>query len=350
MRLDCRTVLVLCFVTYVYPIEVGMPYDAWRVTVPLVAVLMLLAVSPRESGGDEARQHLLLRFSALSFVVALFPVLTFLPQRLLYLLQRRQHDMLRTLAEESRAQLVLLKRVIPDVFIEQLLDPTKRVTSEPIPNVAVLFCEVMVVSADAETGALRAAKLGSDLQESTLSVLSAVFNVLERVVERNGVHKLETVFSEFVAVSGVPLARSHHPNTTYAMLLTAIDMVREVREQLASGHLAQVAAGLRISLQIGINTGEVVESILGRRLLPRWKLFGDTVNTASRMKSSGVFGRIHLSRASKEHLMLDALPIAAHALQASSRAADAAAAGAAPDSRQRRDSGAGAPSTKGVLA
>ena len=310
-RLDCRSVLVLCFFVYVFPIEVGLSYEAWRASVPVIALLLLLAVSPRRGGGGSGG----LSFGALSFVVALFPVMTFLPQRLLYLLQRRQHVMLRSLAEESRAQLVLLKRVIPDVFIEQLLDPTKRVTSEPIPNVTVLFCEVMVAGVDAKTGTVRAAKLGFDLQASTLSVLSAVFNVLERVVERNGVHKLETVFSEFVAVSGVPLARSHHANTTYAMLLTAVDMMREVREQLAPGGLlAEVAAGLRVDLQIGIHTGEVVESILGRRLLPRWKLFGDTVNMTSRMKSNGVFGRIHLSRAAKEHFMLDALPIAAHAL------------------------------------
>lgn len=50
-----------------------------------------------------------------------------------------------------------------------------------------------------------------------------------------------------------------------------------------------------MSLQIGLDSGSVVETILGRRLLPRWKLFGDTVNTASRMKKHGRPGRVAFS-------------------------------------------------------
>ena len=58
-----------------------------------------------------------------------------------------------------------------------------------------------------------------------------------------------------------------------------------------------------ITLQIGINAGNAVETILGRELLPRWKLFGDTVNTASRMKSSGKPGRIHVSERVRQQAM-----------------------------------------------
>jgi hypothetical protein len=73
-----------------------------------------------------------------------------------------------------------------------------------------------------------------------------------------------------------------------------------------TGRLASLARGMTVSLQIGINTGWVVEAILGKRLLPRYKLFGDCVNTASRMKSTGVYGRICASRATRDLLMRDA--------------------------------------------
>ena len=64
---------------------------------------------------------------------------------------------------------------------------------------------------------------------------------------------------------------------------------------------------LQLSLQIGINSGTVVESILGRKLLPRWKLFGDTVNTASRMKTTGMTGQVHVSRYVRSLMMHDAI-------------------------------------------
>lgn len=59
----------------------------------------------------------------------------------------------------------------------------------------------------------------------------------------------------------------------------------------------------QVTLQIGINCGTAVETILGRELLPRWKLFGDTVNTASRMKSFGGPGRIHISERVRQQIM-----------------------------------------------
>jgi len=317
--MDQRTVFVMCLFIYWFPIEAGVPYVMWSATAPAISVLMLLAVSPRrvvpasalppQSASSTQIELGGVNLGTLSVLVVLFTVMTFLPQRFLFRLQRQQRSVLQTLAAESRAQLLLLKRVIPDVFIDQLFNPTKRITSEAVPYVTVLFCEVMVINTDAATGAQRPTKLGVDLQESTLSVLSAVFRVLEAVVERNGVFKVETIFSEFMAVAGLPLARQHHNNTTYAMVLTALDMVREVNAALESGRLAELAGGMQIRLQIGINTGPCVESILGRKLLPRWKLFGDTVNTASRMKSNGVLGRINLSRAAKAHLLRDALPM-----------------------------------------
>jgi class 3 adenylate cyclase len=70
--------------------------------------------------------------------------------------------------------------------------------------------------------------------------------------------------------------------------------------------LALTRGKFSVSLQIGINSGDVVESILGKRLLPRYKLFGDAVNTASRMKSTGLCGRINTSRATHDLLMRDA--------------------------------------------
>lgn len=313
-RLNLRSLLVTAAFVYIYPTELELPYHLWTASAVCTAVMLSLSVEINV-GGTKLDRALLIGFAAL------FTLLTYLPQRFLNRLQKQQQGFLATLAAESRSQLVLLKRVIPDVFIEQLLN-RKVMTSHPIDNVTVLFCEVVVINVDPVTGEKKASKLGANVQESTLTVLSAVFHILDRVVARNQVYKVETIFSEFVAVSGLPRARSHHVNTAYAMVTTAIDMLREVRWELSNGRLATLAQGMDISLQIGVNTGAVVESILGRRLLPRWKLFGDTVNTASRMKSNGVYGRIHCSRSTRDLLMRDAVAIAATALDGTRIPAD----------------------------
>jgi len=316
MRMDERTVLFMCLYIYVYPMEVGISYKMQSIAFPLLTLSMFFAMSPRKlSSLLNDDQGIVFEVTALAVITCVFSVVTFLPQRFVYYLERSQKVLLQTLAIESRAQIVLLKRVIPDVFFEQLFSPAKMAISEPIPNVTVLFCEVMVTSFDSAGVARKPEKLGSNLKSSSLTLLSAVFDTLERVVEQYGIFKVETIFSEFMAVSGLPAKRMHHKNTAYAMVVASLEMIREVRKEFGkSGPSAGLTEGLHVDLQIGINTGPVVEGILGRKLLPRWKLFGDTVNTSSRMKSTGVFGRVNLSRSTRDHIMADALAIATSAL------------------------------------
>ena len=314
MRMDQRTVLLMCLYIYVYPIEVGIPYRMQSIAFPILTLSMFFAMSPRNISSIST-DTLLFEITALAIITCVFSVVTFLPQRFVYFLERSQKALLQTLAIESRAQIVLLKRVIPDVFFEQLFSPAKMAISEPIPNVTVLFCEVMVTSFDSAGVARKPEKLGSNLQSSSLTLLSAVFETLEKVVEQYGIFKVETIFSEFMAVSGLPAKHMHHKNTAYAMVVAALEMIREVKKEFGKGGpSSELTAGIHVDLQIGINTGPVVEGILGRKLLPRWKLFGDTVNTASRMKSTGVFGRINLSRSTRNHIMTDALAISTSAL------------------------------------
>jgi membrane protein implicated in regulation of membrane protease activity len=88
---------------------------------------------------------------------------------------------------EVQAQVVLLHRVIPEVFVESLLTDRKT-TSPPMPDITVIFVEVMVLttSPSFEESALKPRKLGNNISADTLDILSHVFNILDRVVSRNG--------------------------------------------------------------------------------------------------------------------------------------------------------------------
>lgn len=92
-----------------------------------------------------------------------------------------QHSMtLTSIERESEAQEILLHRVIPSVFVDAMLN-NRKTTSPPLPDISVIFVEVMVRAAGSAPR-----KLGSNIQGDTLIILSHVFKLLDRVVSRNG--------------------------------------------------------------------------------------------------------------------------------------------------------------------
>lgn len=141
-------------------------------------------------------------------------------------------------------------------------------------------------------------KLSEGATPAALVVLSHVVEVLDHCVELAVCFKVETIGSEFMAVSGLPAASPQPRNTAHCILRAALAMLEEVAAagmrdvrcrvgRTGCRYAAEACASLlgtpmQVRLQIGMDTGTVVETILGRALLPRWKLFGDTVNTASR--------------------------------------------------------------------
>lgn len=93
-----------------------------------------------------------------------------------------------------------------------------------------------------------------------------------------------------MAVSGVPAGEGHPTNTAEALVHLAHDMQKVVA-------ISNLAPGARtISMRAGINTGPVMEAVIGDRM-PRWSVFGDTVNTASRMKSHCKAGEVQVTEA-----------------------------------------------------
>jgi len=226
-------------------------------------------------------------------IVLVFALASFLPQRRNQALRRELVRLFATMEMESHTQLLLLQRVIPRVFLTELIKDERIVSTAK--RVAVLFCEVMAPDPLQGEGLH---KLGNNLQAETLRTLSRVFKVIDGVMDRHGVFKVETIGSEYMAVSGLPVQCLHPRNPVFALVRASIDMLDAVHDD----PLCRIKG---ITLQVGINAGTTVEAILGRRLLPRWKLFGDTVNTSSRMKSGGAPGVIHLSASSRDMLLGD---------------------------------------------
>jgi len=121
-----------------------------------------------------------------------------------------------------------------------------------------------------------------------VELLNAVFSHFDLLVEKHGLEKIKTIGDCYMVASGVPRPRSDHAQVLTAMALEMRDYVNH-----------HEFCGRKLSFRIGLNSGPVVAGVIGRKKFS-YDLWGDAVNTASRMESHGEEGSIQITRATYE--------------------------------------------------
>ncbi|XP_055323492.1 soluble guanylate cyclase 89Db-like isoform X2 [Sitodiplosis mosellana] len=168
----------------------------------------------------------------------------------------------------------LLYSMIPKPVAERLRSGQNTLsTCQNFEMVSVLFAEVEDSSFDG----------GTTVQDamSRVSILNAAFSAFDEEVNSPMVYKVETVGSVYMAVSGAPDINPLHAECAADL---ALNMIRRIRLLNLPG----------VTVKIGIHSGSVVAGVVGLKV-PRYCLFGDTVNTASRMESSGSPNKIQIT-------------------------------------------------------
>jgi guanylate cyclase len=121
-----------------------------------------------------------------------------------------------------------------------------------------------------------------------VGLLNDVFTSFDELVAELGLEKIKTVGDEYMVAAGVPRPRADHAHAIAELAL-------RIRDHVATTEVA----GRRLSLRIGVNSGPVTAGIIGTHKFA-YDLWGDTVNTASRMESEGVPGSIQIGPATYE--------------------------------------------------
>ncbi|CAJ1967128.1 unnamed protein product [Cylindrotheca closterium] len=129
-------------------------------------------------------------------------------------------------------------------------------------------------------------------------LLETIYGAFDKIAYRHNVFKIETVGDCFVAVAGLP-----EPNKQHALCVAkfARDCLKKMKELVVMLEVTLGPDTADLELRIGIHSGQVTAGVL-RGDRSRFQLFGDTVNTASRMESGGEKGRIQISQATADLL------------------------------------------------
>jgi guanylate cyclase len=175
-------------------------------------------------------------------------------------------------AEQERSERLLLN-ILPREIAAQLKDG-ERTIARHYEAVSVLFADIVGFTS------LTVELAPDELIES----LNEVFLFFDDVVERHGCEKIRTIGDNYMAAAGVPTPRPDHAHALAAMALE----MRNYSER-SNG----------FSFRIGIDSGPIVAGVIGRSRF-QYDIWGDAVNTASRMESHGVPDRIQLTRTTYE--------------------------------------------------
>lgn len=242
-----------------------------------VAFLGVLAVAGLLDGAVR-RDNLLPDALVTAFFVANVGALAAVTFTLLAIFVRQKDAALALLAAEQAKSEGLLLNILPREIAPRLKEGEQNI-ADAYENATVLFADIVGFT-----------PLSARLEpREMVAVLNEVFSHFDDLTERHGVEKIRTIGDNYMAVAGVPVARPDHAQALARMALDICDFVRS----------SPMARACGMDFRVGLNSGPLVAGVIGRKKFV-YDLWGDPVNTASRMESHGLPGRIHLTQATYE--------------------------------------------------
>ena len=205
--------------------------------------------------------------------------------RLLHLETRKLYD--QVVAEQKVSERLLLN-VLPPSIAERLkgrpevmIDGFTEVIADSFKEVTVLFADIVGFTEFSEGVSA----------EVLVGVLNDIFTRFDDIADNRGLEKIKTVGDTYMAAAGLPIPVADHAIRAAYMALDMLDAIERFNQH----------SGRELKMRIGIDSGPVVAGIIGKHKF-FYDLWGDVVNTASRMESHGVAGRIQVTDSVRQQL------------------------------------------------
>lgn len=203
--------------------------------------------------------------------------------------QRELEVLLSKVSEEKQKNELLLLNILPETVASELREHGS-VRAIRFDHAGVLFADFCDFTAISQT--MTAEVLVAELHDC--------FSHFDRIAKAHGVEKLKTIGDGYLCVAGVPEPR---PDA----LISLVRVGLEIRDFIAARRREKMAAGSQYwDVRVGMHCGPLIAGVVGLHKFA-YDVWGDTVNTASRLESAGAPGRINISQEFRDHLPPEAV-------------------------------------------
>ncbi|XP_063869797.1 uncharacterized protein LOC135105527 [Scylla paramamosain] len=235
---------------------------------------------------NASNSHVVIGIALLCVVLLISPVIILLVRMMTRTLQAFSDTLIHKtheLAYEKKRSDMLLYQMLPPSVAQQLKQH-RDVSAETYESVTIYFSDIV--------GFTELSSESTPMQ--VISLLNALYKMFDSRIELYDVYKIETIGEVYMVASGVPQRIGKDHAAEIASM--ALDLLHGT-EKFLIPHMP----GERLQIRMGVHSGPVVAGVVGTKM-PRYCLFGDSVNTASRMESTGLPFKIHISSDTKNAL------------------------------------------------